>query len=274
MKRLIKIKDCNIDSILNPLIKDKISFSWSQTNTTSVIDVPCKNLQYSILDSLTRKEVFFAHSKIKSDLKKCNVIIDEVPQQNINYYSLTSRTGNNFKLNNIFCIDIKSAYPSALLNEKLISKQTFDDLQKLDKLERLKAIGMLASKKTVLYYEKGKIENYEVKVNDFYNFFFYTQYVIGEIMQEIENLLGGDFLFFWVDGIYFKNIENKEKIIDILKKRNYLFSIEALEYIEIIKKQKITVHLKPENKPLKTFNLPPKNAKHRIYQTKLIQAIK
>jgi ATP-dependent RNA helicase RhlE len=161
MKRLIKIKDCNIDSILNPLIKDKISFSWSQTNTTSVIDVPCKNLQYSILDNLTRKEVFFAHSKIKSDLKKCNVIIDEVPQQNINYYSLTSRTGNNFKLNNIFCIDIKSAYPTALKNEKLISKETFDDLQKLviDEFDEILNLGFRTQVTSLLTMMKNKRQN-------------------------------------------------------------------------------------------------------------------
>jgi hypothetical protein len=263
-----------IDSFINPLIESKKSFSWSQTNTSSIIDIPSENVQYNIIDTLTRKEVFYIHSKIKSNIKNSNIFIDSVPKENINYYSITNRLGINARFNNIFCIDIKSAYPSALLNEKLITIDTFNELQNFDKLERLKSIGMLASKKTILYYESGKLIDYELKESEFSNYFFYTQYVIGEIMQLIESELTNDFLFFWIDGIYFKNENNIKKVCEILERANYFYSIEKLEYITLIKNEKINVVLKPENKPEKKFTLPVFKNTFKVYQNKLLQTIK
>lgn len=273
-KTIIKIKDTNIESFLEPLINDKKTFTWQQTNTSSIIDIPSDKVQYNIIDTLTRKEVFFIHSKIKSDIKNSNIIIDDIPKENINYYSITNRLGLNTKIENIFCIDIKSAYPSALLNEKIITQNTFDDLQKLEKLERLKTIGMLASKKTILYYVDGLLNDYDLKTSEYSNFFFFTQYVIGEIMTEIERELNNDFLFFWIDGIYFKNENNINKVTSILERLNYKYSIEKLEYIILKKNEKINVFLKPENKKEKIFVLPVIKNKFRIYQNKILQTIK
>jgi len=264
----------NIETFINPLINEEKTFSWAQTNTSSIIDIPSENVQYNIIDTLTRKEVFYIHSKIKSNIKNSNIFIDEVPKDNINYYSITNRLGVNARIDNIFCIDIKSAYPSALLNEKLILIDTFNELQMLDKLERLKSIGMLASKKTILFYHRGTLNDYDLKENEYSNYFFYTQYVIGEIMNLIEIELGNDFLFFWIDGIYFKNEINIKKVCDILQKANYLFSIEKLDYISLIKNEKINVFLKPENKKEKRFTLPFFKNSFKVYQNKLLQTFK
>lgn len=66
---------------------------------------------------------------------------------------------------------------------------------------------MLASRKEVFTYNKtGKNTGSEEIINPLSNFFFYcvqkTENIISEIKHEI---LMDDFLFSWVDGIYFTN---------------------------------------------------------------------
>ena len=55
-------------------------------------------------------------------------------------------------------------------------------------------------------------------------------------MDEISIAIGKDFIFYWVDGIYFKNEKNKEIIQNILNNYNYKHTFEELNNFEIINK--------------------------------------
>jgi hypothetical protein len=96
---------------------------------------------------------------------------------------------------------------------------------------------MLATQTAIYQFINGKAINFKVKsIPDQRNIFLFCCYEIGRIMDEISIAIGKDFIFYWVDGIYFKNEKNKEIIQNILNNYNYKHTFEELNNFEIINK--------------------------------------
>jgi hypothetical protein len=259
----------------------KKNFVWQQTSQTSVLKIPSEKKQYVILDKLTKKSVFNTFSKVKSYIKNSNLELDEVPKHLINYYSLSQRCKNNFYSEKVSCIDITSAYPTTAFLSGIIDENLFNALNEHDKLDRLKILGMLASKKTQLNYINGDLSSYEIIENNYYaNYFFYIQYLVGELMQEIEKGIGDNFLFMWVDGVYFTGgIDIENKVISIIEKSGYKWKYEYYVYFQTIielKNNRIKINIGQNKNNIfkeKTFNLPLQN-KNKSIINNLIKTIK
>lgn len=117
----------------------------------------------------------------------------------------------------VYNIDIKGAYASCLYNNHLITEKTFLYLQNLPKEERLPAVGMLAKSHIKYFYQDKKCVKVETYRSETSELFFYLIQKIDEVMREIKWILGDYFVFYWVDGVFFK-WETPEALIIKVKK--------------------------------------------------------
>lgn len=153
----------------------------------------------------------------------------EVDKKDLDYYYLNKDFESS---KTVFNIDIKSAYLSILKN--FISKELFNKINDLEKKERLICLGLLAYKPMVIRYLNGEEFDFFIKENEYENAFYYCVKKTGEIMKECALSLGKDFIFSWVDGVYFQPTEeNKKKVVSIMEKHGLNFSFDILENFNV-----------------------------------------
>ena len=204
-------------------------FKIIQTSYTTMFESNDLNFKYLISDERLKKSVFIARQKIKSDYIKSNIIIDNINSNQINFFSFIPKIKNT---KSCYLIDIKNAYPTALLNNNIITKETFNYLNKLSKLNKLRAIGSLAVKKTIKHYKNGELIDFEkIPRNEIGVVYFYAAFLIGELIFNCELIAKENFLFSWFDGVYINNDINKAKeISEYLLKQGYENKIIKLNY--------------------------------------------
>lgn len=205
------------------------SYTLKISNYTTEIVSELYNIQY--LQSMRGKACFAAAAKIKKD-------INGKEKPDINKHAL-SYFNHDFKKDfdapEVINIDLRSAYATALYNNGILTKPTFEYLGKIPKLDRLASVGMLASKKYVFdYNEEGKLINYRKEVNPNENFFYYAVAIVEEVMNALRVISNHHYLFTWVDGIYIKNdLETLVAIGDYLDSIDFRYSIEVLKDFKV-----------------------------------------
>jgi len=204
------------------------------TYTTRIISDYC---DIYFMRNEQSNRVFSAYAKVKKDVTQFKV--NKIKVSNLQYYS-HNFTYDNFYSDRIYNIDIKSAYASILYNDGYITRQTFNYLKTLPKMDRLASVGMLASRKNIFKIdENGNPISEETKVSENSDYFFYCVKRTSEIINQGSKFLGEGFLFSWVDGIYFLESEKSSKNAGkILKQYFYdehkmLTSFEILDNFEV-----------------------------------------
>lgn len=172
------------------------------------------------------KQVFAAFSKIKSNVK--NKSIPNIQRDDLVYYQ------HNFKRSSfnkaVTNIDLSCAYATVLFNDGLITKETYTYLMRLPKQSRLVSVGMLASRKKSFFYKQGDIVAYDEKVSELSPFFYLAVKRTFEIMTNLKRICGKNYLFTWVDGIYFlPDGKVQQECEEYLQSVNFGYKSEQLE---------------------------------------------
>jgi hypothetical protein len=195
-----------------------------------------------------------AAQKIKADVKRSelgkSIMLGHYPTAN--YDSANGQPDGTWP--KIVNIDISSAYANCLLNSKLISKETYNFIQKIPKTERLPAMGMLARNQLIINFEKGEATTNERFTADTAQVFFYVISEINKLMQEVMTMAGEHFLFYWVDGIFLKDdipVELLDRIENVFLRKNYAVKYESVKDLEWKREEDkvvITMNKNGENK--------------------------
>jgi hypothetical protein len=181
---------------------------------------------YLAADKLTNPSVFKAYNMIKKDIGESTA--PYVKRTEIVYWNFES-----LQAQNCYSIDLNRAYPQALFNLGYISKKTFQFLTgpNIKKEDRLKAMGMMASKKIVIDIQDGKIKQiHPPKENNLANFFYLACKIVGNLMIEAAKNEG--FLFFWVDGLF--TTENPQRIRQFFVEQGFPAKIERVKNMEVL----------------------------------------
>jgi hypothetical protein len=251
----------------------KQDFILEVTNYTQTIKLKDKTFMYTI--GLKKPSMFVGYRMIETDLKnlqdttKLEKVLNTVKKEDCKFYTTKYSLVPVYKEKAI-CIDLNNAYATILFNEGFISEKTKDYLLKLDKPERLAAVGMLATQKNIYYYNDGQITDIEIKENKYRPLFFYLVQICSKIMGAVEQKYLNAWFFTWVDGIYLD--------VDKIKKEEYLnipnllleyYSINSkIEYLQKFDLQRVDKNIKvnfekynekKQNWKLKTFNFPDPN---------------
>jgi hypothetical protein len=155
-------------------------------------------------------------------------------EMDIQYVSVKKDVKSGDTFEDICCLDIKNAYWQTAFLMGVISKEIYEEGVTKDKITRLASLGSLAKKKEVFRFDGENyrmidtIRNYETE-----NIWFAICHRVSEIMKVLVSDLGGDFLFYWVDGIYFKRTdENIKKVTDFLESCSYECKFEDVSKVE------------------------------------------
>lgn len=216
-----------------------IPFKLTLSNYTTRIVSNAYDLHF--MKTEQTNQTFAAFAKVKKDCLKMPLPV--IQKDKLKYFTHKFKTGD-FYADTIFNFDLKSAYANILFKDGYITEETFLYINKLPKLKRLAAVGMLAGKKNI--YEigaSGEVLSEEKIISPTSNYFFYCVQRMAEIIKGAADLLGNGFLFSWVDGIYF--IQNPDtakedsKIIieEYFNKIKVPVTFEVLTEFEIKEKQ-------------------------------------
>jgi len=178
------------------------------------------------------KRVFVAANMIKKDVKNSKIAkeIMNTKHQKVNY----GANDKHFIINEhkVLNIDLSGAYVHALKHTGIITDRTYRYLMDLGKIERLPAIGMLATSHVVMKYENGKCVGFKSHRSETSEIFFHLIDEVNYLMRDIEYMLGDDYIFHWVDGVFFKYETDNAKIENVenfLKELDYPFHYEKVD---------------------------------------------
>lgn len=208
----------------------KLDFCIKNSSYSTVIETETNQVRF--ITNNYSNAVFMAAQKIKSDVKQSELgkSIMLGHYSTANYDSANGQPDGKWP--KIVNIDISSAYANCLLNSKLISKETYNFIQKIPKTERLPAMGMLARNQLIINFEKGEPTTNERFTADTAQVFFYVISEINKLMQEVMNMAGEHFLFYWVDGIFLKDdipVDLLDKIEAVFLNKNYSVKYESVK---------------------------------------------
>jgi hypothetical protein len=237
-KRKEKIINCklnrNFPKILDQFIELNIPLEVGIGKYSSYIKTVNDNTKYKFLTKMQSKKTFIGYVKILKDLKRPEVEVvlsdmkDNVKEKDNTYYNYGRCDTGIHK--DAVCVDMNSAYLQALFNLTLITKTTKEYIENnLSKAERLVAVGMLAKRKEVLIFDKGKL--IEEKYEDAKNRFIFNAIIqeVAGVMNEIRQDHIDDFIAYWVDGIYVTNEFIAIDILDQFQKAGFPCKIEYLK---------------------------------------------
>lgn len=222
--------------------------------TTQVMEKG-SNYNYLFAETFFKNDFFALVEELKKEIDNSNIYVDEIPKESIIYFDVQDfdkRCNSYFEYDKVYNVDITACYLTILFTEGFISETFFNKCMKIKKEYRLKLVGSLATVKTIFDIEKGEIKSITQEKEDRYrNIFFYICFCAGELMTEIKKYLRNDFLFFWVDGIYFIN-QSPEFVVYMLKTQKMESKLEILSNFVFEKKDfnyKISFFKKDEIKP-------------------------
>ena len=236
-------------------IKHKITLS----TYTQKIESPLSECNLYLIKENHPIKIFSTAKKIEKAVLNSGAPIPTINEKDIRYFSFFDFKRSIFE-KEIYCLDITSAYPTALFLLGYIDNNTFQELMKLPKKARLIAVGMLGSTKRIFNFSGKALESYEEIIKPTKGVFLHVCKFVGDILTETKFLLGNDFLFFWVDGIYFLKNEKTEKVLKeivlLWQKKGFECKKEILNnFYFLIHPNKYEIEYQKNGK-LKRFNLP------------------
>ena len=201
--------------------------------------------------------VFIARNKVKKDVMNSDLAQQVMSTDYAKVNFGVDDKLKSFHLDKVYNIDLSSAYVYAIYNSGMISKETFLYLQSLKKGERLPSLGMLASAHTNFTFQSGKCIDYKVHREPTAPIFYLLIQEINDIMEECRWILGSDYIFHWVDGIFFRYDTPQKKIAmveEVLQEFQFPYKYESCENFSFHKNQENFVISMVKNGERKKYN--------------------
>lgn len=239
---------------LQELIKwhKKHHLPFTSTISTYTHKVDSEAGKFVFMRGYKGKKCFQAFCMLRTDVSGNNLPF--IKENELRYFDTAL---GQIYLDEIYSTDIKSAYANILYNDKVISEKSFNFLCSLPKPDRLAAVGMLAARHTKYTFdETGEIIDVEKYVSPFSNVFFYAVRKTFYIMKDCKTAIGNDFLFSWVDCIYYPTLRAGLIVAECLNDYKLKYSDGLLREFECIeKKEAYKIKYKKADK-LKAFYIP------------------
>ena len=200
-----------------------------------------KETRKSFSDKSLNFKIFHIVKKLKTEVEiwlMNNENFHEVKERAmIRHYNYVNNLPKEIK--EFYFVDISAAYLTSLYLNNIISEFIFNLINELPKKDRLITLGMLAYEPFKIPYVdgiKGEIE----KVRNYYSPVFYTACALIEtLMDDLIKLISDkgellsihsfdrseNYLFYWVDGLFFRNKNDINTISEFLTNKGYKFRI-------------------------------------------------
>lgn len=208
---------------IHELIAQKGCFEVTTTSRTTKIKTA--NINYLFAHTHYYGRIFGLLSQLKKMLNDNEQKILDAPfsgkPENVKYF-MFSESQQNFKVDagtiydipNIVEADISMAYYRTAYNLGFITKEFYERCKTLDKKDRLVLIGSIATVKCNEVYNNGLKISSEINKNELHRMAWfkicsYVDSVLITIKERLDKINPDIFLFYWVDGVYFRDFKMK-----------------------------------------------------------------
>ncbi len=151
------------------------------------------------------------------------------------HYVRVARVPMFKKFDNVCEVDIDQAYWETAYQLGLIDDAIYVKGSKgnISKKARLTALGSLAKKKYNYHFKGDKLLDTIIEKEPLLeNLWFTVCKRVSDVMHNVIAELGSDFIFYWVDGIYFKNTpENVSKAMSVFIDNGYNSKFKKINQI-------------------------------------------
>lgn len=227
------------------MLKDKCNFLYKANKPFTLIK---SGSSYELISSMYNDKAYrsgfssndlsfikMVKGYIKRHDVELNFIDEDYRNSGIDYVKV-----NKFKvgdvLEDLYCVDIDSAYWKTALNLGVISDDIYKKGLDMGKVVRLAALGSLAKKKDIWVYDGKSFKKQETVKSPYENIWFAICKKISDIMNDIVKSIGDDFVFYWVDGIYVKQSPGLiDKIVTKFKDKGYSVHFEYVPKVSFHK---------------------------------------
>lgn len=229
------------------LIKNKKTFSVSETNFTKIITIVTGSEKKKIKfnsetpDNLAFKLLNYTKSDaqkflINSRLGKTNFNGFKKNSADIEFYKFY---GANRLITNGFKVDIVSAYWSLAINNGLLSDKTIEFFNENKSLfnnakhARLKALGSLATTKVNYNYKEGKRHGADelIFVKETKELYLWICEEIARVMQAVALVFKENVIYYYWDCLFFDSNVDKDKLIEVCEGFGYAVTFESATFL-------------------------------------------
>lgn len=266
-------------------IKNRRSFIFTETSYTITIRFTDQKrpVKYVYTESVGEFSTFSLMSKLKKEIdektKGYESNMTYWDSRKIKYfefapsvYKCEKNIGEIQEFKNVVEMDITAAYTYAFYRQGFISKKLFDEIMGLNKKERQKVNGSIATKKLVEKYYKGEcIMKKPVLSKSRRNIWFFISKIIDDLMIKCYRAGRNKSIFYFVDGIYFyKDDELINKFHEIFEKAGFLCKMININKFAVINVDRhLSIEIEKEDGEKKTFEVPKKQViKYYIHDEK------
>ena len=266
---------------VNHLKRCNVNFVKQQTTSTTIVITEKQKRVFSNTPRFLSKREMMLQKQLQKEIKNNteNKIIIKDIKSKLHYFKfdnsirqMSNMLGEVVSIKNICEMDITKAYYKIAYNLNYISKEFYEKTLKLPKYIRLRLLGSIATRKIIETYEGEKLIDVKIKENEKNRaIWFNICKKLDEIMIEVADAIQDYFLFYWVDGIYFKkddNIKNDElqpsiQVVKLIfENHNLDYTIKDIQKMTIINKNKhIYLQLYIDNNKKSEFYVPKTNVK-------------
>lgn len=199
--------DSDPAAFIKMLIHLKADFIVKNSNYT--VEIETKHEKHKYLTTLRDLSFFGLSSKLKKYYRDHPEIVERCKADALvngpSQYFNSKPYQIPFHAQRVINIDLKAAYPNILRIYDMISPDLYRRLMQLNKNTRLQVLGSLAGTKTIFQYYQGECVNTSVDESEFKPVFMFAVRNCDLIMEQVAQILGQFYIFYWVDGIYFQN---------------------------------------------------------------------
>jgi hypothetical protein len=128
------------------------------------------------------------------------------------------------------CCDVNKAYYQAALNLGYLPRDVYERYVNLPKEKRLGLIGSIATRKHVHVYRGGRaVKHLLIEDQGMRAAWFDVCSMVDGCLKAVASALGDDFLFYWVDGVYFTGGDAaEEKVVSVASSAGFDLKRESV----------------------------------------------
>lgn len=217
--------------------------SFVHINSNYTNTVICEEQTIKWVKEKRSDKVFMAYRMILQDLEKNPLAhsINSKVWDTMNYWNLEDDV-QDFELEHVINIDITSCYAYTLKTAQLISQKTLDVLLRLDKQDRLPAVGMLAYNRRVFKYDSGILVDVDQDKSPWCSIFFYVIWKVQQLFMDLKDMSESYYIFHWVDGLFlFPDIPQYllDQIEERISSEGYLLKYESCRNFKFRRQGKV-----------------------------------
>jgi hypothetical protein len=197
------------------------------------------NLKYCFYpNNLEFKKHLYFFKKVSKYITDNNITYNFLLKPRYVNFNITVKKSVYYK-KQIFEIDLKAAYWYLAKKNNFIDNDLFLEGLRVPKKVRLISLGALAKRTYIFDYQKGICTDkpIELRSEATEGIFFKLAYDVDMIMRQCINLLNKtDFIFYWVDAVFFRGEHNIKPIVKLIESHGLLHKVVPIK--NLIRKDK------------------------------------